>query len=43
MLIIYLDKKANSGESPVISADTNQMVCDDLISSLFILPDCISK
>lgn len=39
MFIIYIEEqKANSGESPVISADTNLRVCDDLINSLFISP-----
>jgi hypothetical protein len=43
MLILYIEeKKANSGESPVISADTNLRVCDDLILPLFISPFSLS-
>ncbi len=43
MFIIYIEEqKANSGESPVISADTNHKVCDGLIFSLFISPFSLS-
>jgi hypothetical protein len=43
MLIIYIEKKANSGESPVISADTDYTVCGDpILSSAMIQPYSLS-
>ena len=43
MLMFFIEeKKANSGESPVISADTNHKVCGGLILPLSVLPVSLS-